>query len=185
MTNNIEKPTSGDVFGECLTKLHRKEGKIQMYKKDVAIGNVVELRNGYRYLLVSLRGELQLINKTGFLFWGEYTDDLKLPRDEDFNVSKIYDAFGAGIDWMLEYGCNEGALIWQRPQCTIPEDTPIDTPVLFRDSDSHEWIRGFFAGIGADIEYPYECFDDGGTKWSSYGEKSKWKQCILVEDSAG
>ena len=160
-----------------------------MLKKDVELGQVVEVSKGKRYLLGEIRGTKKLIGRNGWLPWHDYTENL---IDQDghsgFDIVAVYRPDVWSFNNMLNnYGCNEDTLIWRRPVYTIPEDTPIDTPVLVRNSASDDWIYRHFAGFNTDPDYfEYEVFNFGRTSWTSKTTSKEnttyYRYCKLAEE---
>lgn len=80
--------------------------------------------------------------------------------------------------------CVGGAKEWlnaERNPYSIPLNTPIDTPMLVRDSNYSEWYKRYFAGFDESSEHPYKCFADGKTSWTTNGATT-WKYCKLASE---
>lgn len=59
---------------------------------------------------------------------------------------------------------------------------PVDTPILVRDREEQEWIRGYFATYGCGLVYAWS---DGKTSWSASNDRAKvmpWEYAKLAED---
>lgn len=61
---------------------------------------------------------------------------------------------------------------------------PIDTKVLVRDSENHEWEPRHFAGFSRGLTEPFKAFDNGRTRWTNDGcPLIFWRYCKLAEEA--
>lgn len=69
---------------------------------------------------------------------------------------------------------------------TIPLDTAVDTKVLVSD-DYKEWYPRHFLKIDdTNLDFPYLCFPDGLTSWTSNEDiVCNWKYCRLASEDKG
>lgn len=68
---------------------------------------------------------------------------------------------------------------------TIPIDTLVDAEVWVRDYVTEEWAKAHFAGFSGNSEYPYYCFTDGRTSWTTEDpdNTAAWRYCKLASDN--
>lgn len=109
-------------------------------KNDLKSRMVVELRNGYRYVVIDdiLFGYARLMCLDDFTQNLTYT--LANSRRSEYDIVKVYDIISHFDDLDL---CDENSLIWKR----FADTAKI---ILFRGKrvDTNEWVQGYYAKYG-------------------------------------
>lgn len=118
-----------------------------MNKEDLKYGNVVELRNGRRYLYH--RSELKLMSLDGnyFLSFHKYDENLNNEGDKDFDIIKVYE------NYTLR------KLLWERK----PKLTGAEKVILRNLDESYIWIGrddgGYLSLSGYEtVECEFHCY---------------------------
>lgn len=98
-----------------------------MKKSDLNIGNVVELRNGLKFLFLSKDKELVELTGIGCTDIGYYDENLtRSSRQESYDIMKVY----------RDYTCKE--LLWERKE--KPKLNEDERSILWNLSEEYKWI---------------------------------------------
>lgn len=97
-----------------------------MKKSDLKCGNVVELRNGLKFLFLDRHKSLVELTGVGCTDIDYYDENLtRSSRQESYDIMKVY----------KDYTCKE--LLWERKDPKITED---ETVILRNVPKHYEWI---------------------------------------------
>ena len=123
-----------------------------MKKSDLNIGNVVELRNGFKFLFLGKNKELIELTGIGCTAIDYYHENLtRINQDENYDIMKVY----------KDYTCKE--LLWERKDPKITEDEKV---ILRNVPQYYKWIAR--DGNGVVCLYPDKPHKSK-TIWDSYG----------------
>ncbi|WP_302153480.1 hypothetical protein [Eubacterium ventriosum] len=79
------------------------------------------------------------------------------------------------------FSCSDAALNWLFSEYEEPEvdwsKVKVDTPILVRDTEGHEWTKRYFAKF---VDGKVYTWCDGATSWTACGE-SPWNCAKLAE----
>ena len=123
-----------------------------MKKSDLNIGNVVELRNGFKFLFLGKDKELIELTGIGCTAIDYYHENLtRITQDENYDIMKVY----------KDYTCKE--LLWERKEKPQPKLTEDEKVILRNLPKKYEWIARDKCGtICTFIDKPHK----NGVGWS-------------------
>ena len=82
-----------------------------MKKSELKSGMVVESRNGNRYVLIEIFGELTLVRDGGWNYIDNYNEDLN-NSIHDLDIVNVYDGIRAGFEEITNVSGSR--LLWSR-----------------------------------------------------------------------
>lgn len=151
-----------------------------MNKADLRTGMVVKVRDGGKY--IALVGDLTtdfhgkqsiiLVNIDGFYPMDTYSNNMKHPRDSDFDVVAVYQPDICGVDAMLD---DPGTPLWTRQPEVDWSKVAVDTKVFICD-DNETWTPRYFCKFKDGRVYTW---DGGATSFSQDGSTS-WNYAKLA-----
>lgn len=98
-----------------------------MKKSDLNIGNVVELRNGFKFLFLGKDKEMVELTGIGCTAIDYYHENLtRITKDENYDIMKVY----------KDYTCKE--LLWERKE--KPQLTEDEKVILRNLPKKYTWI---------------------------------------------
>lgn len=149
-----------------------------MEKNDLTYGNVVELRDGTRYLYYSFYDN-SLIDLNGYFrsCLDAYSDELNHKLRCDLDIMKVYN----------NYTCSK--LLWERKE--KPKLTEVERTILENLDREYEWIvRGMYGDIWVykckpdKDEFGWNCRDLEKLPFRNLFQFIKWEdeEPYLIED---
>lgn len=104
-----------------------------MKKSDLKCGNVVELRNGLKFLFLDRHKSLVELTGVGCTDIDYYDENLtRSSRQESYDIMKVY----------KDYTCKE--LLWERKDPKITEDEKV---ILRNLPEKYKWITRDLSGM--------------------------------------
>ena len=126
-----------------------------MKKSDLKYGNVVETREGIKYLYHCKNSDIFLnLDDDGFLWISDFDENLKIINDlNKFDIMKVY----------KDYTCKE--LLWERKE--TPQLTEDEKVILRNLPKEYKWIARDSSGmVYIFIEKP----EKGQAIWYGFGQ---------------
>lgn len=157
-----------------------------MKKKDLRNGMVIEYRNGKRRLfLENMLFDIYDTNNDTTRFTitnniDNYYDNLKYLGDNTLDICKIYKDYRVLIEKDIK---QDFLLLWERGEEIDWNKVVINTPILVRNHDSHDWEVKHFAGLSESGEVM--AWYDGKTSYTVediIGNKTPWCQAKLYNN---
>ena len=98
-------------YNITLTLKQLKERLNMFTKDDLRTGMVVEIRNGYKYVIMlnSKLGDIFIMKSGAFMYVADYTNNLKYQDNSEYDIMKV---FGSSLHNLLEITVEN--LLWER-----------------------------------------------------------------------
>lgn len=127
-----------------------------MKKSDLKNGMVVEIKGGLYFLIDDV-----FVGIDEFMPLDRYTNELKLPGDSEFDITKVFEVicWGSGFEFILNNKKERLMLLWERKQEIDWNKVPKGTVINVRASERYEWEeRELLAYLGEDLDEDFNRF---------------------------
>ena len=107
-----------------------------MKKSDLNIGNIVELKNGFKFLFLGKNKEMVELTGIGCTDIDYYHENLtRINKNENYDIMKVY----------KDYTCKE--LLWERKEKQKPELTDDEKAILRSLPKDYKWVARDLSGM--------------------------------------